>query len=74
VRCAAAVDQDGELSEQGRVGLLEECYGKALDSLRGAAAAGWSDAAILRENSEWEPLRGMPEFEALLEELQRSLR
>lgn len=74
LRCAAAAERDDSLQEPARIALLDESYGRSLAALERAVEAGWSDAAALREDEEWQPLRGLPEFDALLGRLSSSLR
>jgi tetratricopeptide (TPR) repeat protein len=42
---------------------------RALENLRKAVALGAADAAQVRADSDFEPLKGLPEFEAFLREL-----
>jgi tetratricopeptide (TPR) repeat protein len=67
--CGAAVEGDAALSLDALAALLDACYGKSLAALERAADAGWTNAAPLRKDELWEALRGLPEFDALLERL-----
>lgn len=68
-RCATAVERDEGLQEDNLIALMEQCYGKSLLALSRAVDAGWSNGADLREDAEWEALRGTPEFDALVARL-----
>ncbi|HVS16966.1 MAG TPA: hypothetical protein VMT18_00095, partial [Planctomycetota bacterium] len=73
-RCAAAAEQDAALPEGALHALLDECFHRSLAALEHAVESGWNDSAALREDPEWESLRGLPEFDALLERLATMLR
>jgi tetratricopeptide (TPR) repeat protein len=68
-RCVLLVKKDAELPEARREELARPYADRAVEMLREAAKRGY-DARLLKEHSEFDPLRGREGFERLIRELE----
>ncbi len=69
-KCAALLPAEGPPSAPGRAARLL-CTARALEALNAAEALGFNDVRRLENDPDWEPLRPLPEFKALLERLRK---
>jgi serine/threonine protein kinase/tetratricopeptide (TPR) repeat protein len=65
-RCIMLIDKDGQLAEGRRKELAQKYADRALALLRQAVARGFKDAARIKENPSFQPLRERDEFQKLL--------
>jgi serine/threonine protein kinase len=70
-RCTALADQDAKLSEARRKQLVQSYPDQAMAALRQAVAKGYKDAAQMKKDKDLDPLRGRPDFQKLLAELDK---
>jgi serine/threonine protein kinase len=68
--CVTLADKDAQLEKARRKELVERYFDAALEQLRRAIARGYKDAASLKRDPSFAPLRGRKEFGNLLAELE----
>lgn len=71
-RCRAAARADARVSKADRDALEGRYAGQALAWLREAIGRGYRDAREMRQDSRLRSLHGLPEFDGLLDELDRT--
>jgi eukaryotic-like serine/threonine-protein kinase len=70
-RCVELVQQDANLSADEREALVQSYSARGIEQLREAVRRGYNDVAALKRLSALAPLRGQPEFQQLVQELER---
>ena len=70
--CAAAIREDPKMPAADAGRLAREQADLAMAWLRKAVAAGFTDAALVKKDTDLDALRENPEFKALLAELTKS--
>ena len=65
-QCAEFVTKDKPTATDAEQAERQKLLKLALDCLKVSLAAGWDDFAHMQKDDDLKPLRGLPEFEALL--------
>jgi hypothetical protein len=73
-KSAAAAESDTKLSPPDRNRLKMRCADRAVDFLRQAVAKGFQSAAALKSDPDLAPLRSRPDFQKLVQEVEKKSR
>jgi serine/threonine protein kinase/Tfp pilus assembly protein PilF len=69
-RCIPLAEKDAKLPEAKRKELAQSYADQALEALRQAVAKGYKDAALMKKDTDLDPLRGRDDFQKLLAEVE----